>query len=125
MGERLANLIRQSRDWYDDLLDVRDDIVHEHVKSSGFMADRILFQINKWDKEEKRFVNLINIPEMMVNENLVDFELYAAVHVAYTFWLLEEFARLGYNILQVTKFPDSEKTMSSYLSLDVLKDSIE
>jgi hypothetical protein len=32
MGERLANLIMQSRDWYDDLLDVRDDVIHKKPK---------------------------------------------------------------------------------------------
>jgi hypothetical protein len=120
----LAHLI-QSCDWYDQMLKARDDIVHYNLKSSGFMHSRILFQITQWDKEEKRFVHVINIPEMMVNENLVDFELYTAVHVAYTFWLLEEFAKLGYDILQPVQFPNSKETKSGYLGLDVLKDSIE
>jgi hypothetical protein len=85
---------------------------------------QIFFQIYRGDKE-KGFVKLINIPEVMVNENLVDFELYAAVHIGYTFWLLEEFARLACDILQVTKFPDSEIMKSGYVVLDILKDSIE
>jgi hypothetical protein len=29
----------------------------------------------------------------MINENLVDFELYAAVHVAFTLWLLKSLQR--------------------------------
>jgi hypothetical protein len=123
LGDNLAHLI-QSCDWYDQVLKARDDIVHYNLKSSGFMHSRILFQITKWDKEKKRFVNLINIPEVMINENLADFELYAAVHIPYTFWLLEEFAKLGYEILSPSRFPDAEPK-KGYLGLDVLKDSIE
>jgi hypothetical protein len=118
LGEDLAHLI-QLCDWYDPMLDVRDDIVHHNLKSSGFMADRILFQVTKGYEKQ------INIPEVMINENLVDFELYAAVHIAYTLWLLEEFASLGYNILPVKKFPSSEEAKSGYTGLDILKDSIE
>jgi hypothetical protein len=124
LGDNLAHLI-QSCDWYDQVLKARDYIVHYSLKSSGFMHSRILFQINKWDKEKKRFVNLIDIPEVMIdNTDLVDFELYAAVHIAYTFWLLEEFAKLGYEILSPSGFPDA-KPKKGYLGLDVLKDSIE
>jgi hypothetical protein len=61
----------------------------------------------------------------MINKNLVDFELYAAVHIAYTLWLLEEFARIGYDILKPKKFRNSKKTKKGYDGLDVLKDSIE
>lgn len=88
--------------------DARDGIVHENLSSTGFMHARIFFQICTMDKDKRR-VNLINIPEVMINQNLVDFELYAAVHIGYTFWLLEEFAKLGYSILQVKKYPDIEK----------------
>jgi hypothetical protein len=35
----------------------------------------------------------------MINENLVDFELYAGAHVAYSLGLLEEFAKIGYDTL--------------------------
>jgi hypothetical protein len=123
LGDDLARLI-QSCDWYDPLLKARNGIVHYNLGSSSFMHHRILFQIHAVD-ECKLPMNLINIPEVMFNENLVDFELYAAVHIGYTFWLLEEFANLGYNILQVTKYPNSEKTMMGYAGLDVFKDSIE
>lgn len=84
LGEDLARLIK-SCDWYDPLLDARDGIVHENLQSRGFLHPRIFFQIYKKD-EDNRTVNLINnIPEVMINENLVDFELYAAVHIGYTF----------------------------------------
>jgi hypothetical protein len=102
LGEDLACLI-QLCDWYDPMLKARDGIVHYNLSSSGFLHPRVLFQIYTKDKDGHR-VNLINIPEVMINENVVDFELYAAVHIGYTFWLLEEFAKLGYNILQVQNF---------------------
>ena len=123
MGEDLARLV-QLCDWYDPMLKARDGIIHDNLTSSGFMHPRIFFQIYNYDKDNGR-VKLIDIPEVMVNENLVDFELYAAVHIGYTFWLLEEFARVAYDILQVRKFPDSETIKSGYIGLDILKDSIE
>jgi hypothetical protein len=60
----------------------------------------------------------------MINKNLVDFELYAAVHVAFTLGLLEVFAAIGYDILRPLRFEDSE-SKKSYDGLAVLKDSIE
>jgi hypothetical protein len=93
------------------MLDARDGIVHENLQSSGFMHPRILFQIYKG------FAKLINIPEVMLNENLADLELYAAV--------LEEFASLAYDILPVKKFSDSETAKSGYVGLGLVKDSIE
>jgi hypothetical protein len=123
LGDDLARLI-QSCDWYNPLLDARDKLVHHNHQVMGFLFPRILFQI--YTKDENNFpVKLINIPEVMDNENLVNFELYAAVHIGYTFWLLEEFANLSYTILQVKKYPDSEKSKVGYAGLDVLKDSIE
>ena len=90
----------------------------------GFLFPRILFQI--YTKDENNVpVKLINIPELMGSENLVNFELYATVHIGYSFWLLEEFANLGYNILQVKKYAESEESKVGYAGLDVLKDSIE
>jgi hypothetical protein len=47
------------------------------------MHARIPFQVTKRDKN-KGSVNLINFREVMINKNLVDFELYATVHVAFT-----------------------------------------
>ena len=123
LGEDLARLI-QSCDWYNPLLDVRDEIVHRNLQVMGYLFPRILFQV--YTKDENNFpVKMINIPEVMANENLVNFEVYAAVHIGYSFSLLEEFANLGYDILQVKKYPDSEETKVGYAGLDVLKDSIE
>lgn len=121
-GENLARLI-ESCDWFDQTKKVRDGIVHDNFNTGGFMHARILFQVTKRDKN-KGFVNLINFQEVMINENLVDFELYAAVHIAYTLWLLEEFAAIGYDIVRPLRFEDSE-SRKGYDGLAVLKDSIE
>jgi hypothetical protein len=117
-GKDLARLI-QSCDWFDQIRYVRNGVVHCNFKTSGFMADRILFQVRKG------YENQIDFPKAMVNKNLVDFELYAAVHIAYTLWLLEKFARMGYEILKPKKFRNSKKAEKGYDGLDVLKDSIE
>ena len=108
------------------MVKVRDEIVHHNLKSRGFMDSLILFQITKLDKKKKRFVDLINIPEVMIKKtNLVDFELYAAVHIAYTLWLLEKFADIGYRTLKPVKFDNSKKSEFGYIGLAVFKDSIE
>jgi hypothetical protein len=117
-GKDLARLI-QSCDWFDKIKFVRDGVVHYNFKTSGFMADRILFQVTKG------YENQINFPKVMINKNLVDFELYAAVHIAYTLWLLEKFAKMGYDTLKPKKFRNSKKTEKGYDGLDVLKNSIE
>ena len=122
-GDDLAHLI-QLCDWYNPLLEARNKLVHHNFQVMGFLFPRILFQI--YTKDENNVpVKLINIPEVMGSENLVNFELYAAVHIGYSFWLLEEFANLGYNILQVKKYAESEESKVGYAGLDVLKDSIE
>lgn len=106
LGEDLANLIKFC-DWFDQIKDVRDAIIHYDFNTSGFMASRILFQVSKWSKNGG-FVNKINLQGAMINENLVDFELYAGVHMGYSLWFLEELARIGYHTLKIERFPDIE-----------------
>jgi hypothetical protein len=115
-GKELARLI-QDCDWYDQMVEVRDDVVHRNAITSGFMASKILFQVTK------RFKNKIDFPEVMFNENLVDFELYAAVHISNTLWFLEEFARIGYDILQPIGY--SSERHRNHDGFGVLKEWIE
>ncbi|MDQ3837530.1 MAG: hypothetical protein M3270_11460 [Thermoproteota archaeon] len=103
---------------------MRDKIVHHNLQVMGFLFPRILFQVYTKD-ENNLHVKMINTPEVMDNENLVNFELYVAIHIGYSSSLLEEFANLGYNNLQVPRYADSEHTKVGYAGLDVLKDSIE
>ena len=50
--------------------------------------------------------------------------MYAAVHVAFTRWLLEVFAAIGHDILRLLRFEDSE-SKKGYGGLAILQDSIE
>jgi hypothetical protein len=102
-GNDLADLLKCC-DWYDQITCVRDEVVHRNAITSGFMASRILFQVSK------RFKNKINFPEVMANENLVDFELYVAVHIGYTLWFLEEFAKILYPILSPLKLDSNPQS---------------
>ena len=115
-GKDLADLI-QYCDWYDQIKEVREEIVHRNAKTNGFMASRILFQVTK------RFENKIDFPEVMINKNLVDFELYAAVHVGYTLWFLEEFAKIGYTILLPIRY--DSKPQKYHDGFGILKEWIE
>jgi hypothetical protein len=60
----------------------------------------------------------------MINENLVDFEKYAGVHIAYSLWLLEEFANIGYAVLKPERFPDRQP-QKGHDGFEVLNEWIE
>ena len=84
LGKDLADLVL-SVDWFNDLKNIRDISVHQGGMTIVFLEkDRILFQI--W----KGYGNLISIPEIMYNENVVDFELYAGMYFGYLIAFLEE-----------------------------------
>lgn len=86
VGKDLAELV-SSVDWFDDLKNVRDANVHQGGMTLVFPEkDRILFQILKG------YENLVSIPEIMYNENVVDFELYAGMYFGYLIAFLEDFA---------------------------------
>ena len=86
LGEDLANLVR-SANWFEELKKVRDTNVHQGGTTLVFLEkDRILFQTSK------NYTNLISIPEIMYNENVADFELYAGLYFGYLMSLLEEFS---------------------------------
>jgi len=86
LGKDLAELVF-SVDWFDDLKNVRDVSVHQGGMTLVFLEkDRILFQILKG------YEHLISIPEIMYNENVVDFELYAGMYFGYLITFLEDFA---------------------------------
>jgi hypothetical protein len=82
----LAKLVL-SVDWFDLMKSVRDSIFHEGGYTLVFYdADRILFQVYSGYK------NKISIPEVMYNENVVDFELFAGLYFGYLIAFLEDFA---------------------------------
>jgi hypothetical protein len=87
LGKDLAELVF-SVDWFDDLKNVRDVIVHHGGVTLVFPEkDRILFLI------PKGYEHLVSIPEIMYNENVVDFELYAGMYFGYLVAFLEQASR--------------------------------
>jgi len=86
LGEDLAELVL-SVNWFEDLKNIRDKTVHQGAMTLVFLEkDKILFQIHKGIE------NLVNIPEIMYNPNVVIFELYAAMYFGYLVAFLEDFA---------------------------------
>lgn len=98
LGPELAELVF-SIDWFDDLKNIRDINVHQGGVTIVFLEkNRILFQA------VKSFKNLISFSEIMYNENVVDFELYAAIYFGYLIAFLEDFAKAIENRLPKGKF---------------------
>lgn len=86
LGKDLAELV-SSVNWFDTIKNLRDVNVHQGGMTLVFLEKwRILFQILKG------YEYLVSIPEIMYNENVVDFELYAGMHFGYLIAFLEDFA---------------------------------
>lgn len=86
LGEDVAELVL-SCVWFDSLRLVRDSIVHKGARAVVLpQLDRIGFQIDS--------MNLVglHLRPVMLTENLVDLELYAALHLGQTIGFLETLA---------------------------------
>jgi hypothetical protein len=71
--------------WFFEMREVRDSIVHREARTLVYpMENRILFQV------QENFRRKVHIPEIMFNENVVDFELYSGLMVGYLFDYLEK-----------------------------------
>ena len=87
LGKDLAELVL-SVDWFDGLKNVRDVNVHQGGMTLVFLEkNRILFQILSG------YDNLVSISEIMYNENVADFELYAGIYFGYLIAFLEQVSR--------------------------------
>lgn len=89
LGNQVSAVIR-SGCWYKNIRQIRDNIVHYGANAFVFgePTKGILFQVSK------HFINQINIRELMWNENVVDFELYAGLYFARLLELLEKLGNL-------------------------------
>lgn len=97
LGEDLADLVL-SADWFDNLRTVRDESVHRGGMTMVFPDKKeILFQVSKG------FHNLVSIPEVMYNENVVRFEPYAGMHFGYLISLLEDLSVIIEKLLPIGK----------------------
>jgi hypothetical protein len=88
LGSDLADAL-SSCEWFDDLRFVRDSILHRGGWTMVFPEPyRILFQVSESNG------NAIQKPELMFNENVADFELYAGLYLGYSLAYLEEVASI-------------------------------
>lgn len=84
IGEDLAQIVA-SCDWFKDLREIRNSIVHWGGETFVFPENnRILFQVYNGFRH-----NQIHVPEIMFNENIVDFELYGGLLIGYLIAYLE------------------------------------
>src|SRR5262249_48674712 len=84
IGEEVADLIKKAN-WFGKIKEVRDEIVHRGGETLVFFEKpHILFQTYK------RHEKLLDLPGVMYNPNVVDFELYASVLYAYLIDYLED-----------------------------------
>jgi len=117
IGAGLAKVVR-SCDWFTDLREVRNSIVHSSGRTIVFPEkNRILFQV------EEGFKNKIHVPEVMFNANIVDFELYAGLFIGYLIAYLEEIAVVALRRLNLERTAGNMK--SYHGGLPVVKRWIE
>jgi len=91
VGKDFAELVVDC-DWFDDIRDVRDLLIHDGGSSIVFPEKgRILFQIYSGSWKPKIFIE-----EVMYNEKVVDFELYGSLYFSYLLDYLGRFAELLY-----------------------------
>lgn len=112
LGQEISAIIR-SGSWYSEIRRIRDNIIHlgSNTFVFGSPKDGILFQVSK------NFKNQINIGELMWNEYVVDFELYAGLYFARILALIE---KLGDLIIgKIPKQYISSSVMANYDGLDV------
>lgn len=108
----------QSCDWFFELKNIREGMTHFGEYSLIFpIKDRILFQV--YDRSKKQII----VPEIMYNENVVDFELYGGLYFGYMLAFLDELSTLIDRKLRIT--PIGRDGRSVHSGLRVVKDWIE
>jgi len=117
LGEDLSRAVL-SCEWFDDLKTVRDSIIHRGGFTLVFpVKGGILFQVHEEVSRK------ILIPEIMFNENVADFELYAGLYTGYLIAYLEEVSVLIYKHLNLKKVGSNAK--SYHQGLQILSDWIK
>lgn len=76
LGEDLSDLFNLC-EWFPDIKDIRDWDIHKGGEAVVFLdKERIVFQIYR-----RRYEKSIEIPEIMYNENIAYFDLYAGLYI--------------------------------------------
>lgn len=111
IGKDLAQLVNSCY-WFENIKEIRESIVHRGGFTIVFPEkNRILFQVYRGiDKN-------ILLPEIMYNENVVDFELYAGLYFGYMLSYLEEFSEIVYNRLNLKRYCMQARSIHSGLSI--------
>lgn len=107
-------------DWFGEMRSVRDSFIHLDGKTTVFPQEgKILFQVHKNGFR----TSMINSPEIMFNENIVDFEVYAGILMANLIDCLEELAPIVDKLLEIDYLEANGRNY--HLGLDITKDWIE
>lgn len=131
IGTDLAKFML-SCEWFDDLRGVRNTIMHYLVYTLVLppKEDKILFQVD--DMSKNRISRKVQQPEeVMYNENLANFELYAGLYIGYLIAYLEELSEIVDRRLNLNKVRSdfnkchSRGHLRGRPELKVLKDWIE
>lgn len=105
--------------WFEDLRQVRDDLVHHEAQTLLFLDDeRILFQVHKG------FNNRVLVPAVMFNDNVVDWTLYSALMMARLMVFLNRFADAVFAVLPQLRDSQIGRTSSSHPGYSVLRGGI-
>ena len=116
IGKELADLVCAC-DWFHDLREVRNLNVHQGGQTLVFLdKPKILFQVLAANKGR------IRIPEVMDNENVANFELYAGVFVGYLLAYLEDVATVVYCRLGMSR---AGRGISQYPGIEVVRNWLQ
>jgi len=101
LGEDLASFVKKAENWFFDLRDVRNNLIHYGGDTIifGSRKDGILFQIYKHRKDKIEFKS-ISHDSLMFNPNVIYFERYAAIFLSNLFVFLDHLAILIYKKYQ-------------------------
>ncbi len=115
LGKALAESVKGC-DWFDDLRDIRDDLVHRSARAIVLLEpNRVLFQVHLGTSPK------IFIPPVMFNANVVDFTTYAALLMARLATFLDRFAAAVFVAAQYLSEEKDESIQSFHMGLVVLK----
>lgn len=99
LGSDWTHLVR-SCDWFEEFRDWRDELTHKGALVLTFFDDKTIpFQVHKGNDRQVR------IPELMCNENVADFQLFAALYLSYLYCLFEDMATIGRKYLLIGPCP--------------------
>lgn len=98
IGKDISDLVQQAG-WFKELKHVRDQVVHRGGETLVFFEKpRILFQVH-----DIGLKGLIDFSEVAYNQNVIDFELYAAVFYGYLVTFLEDVATTVFKRLKLER----------------------